>query len=120
MFEPTGLHVMDAHGNRVQFVKPAGENAPSGIGCPTMQIRPADDAVMLSELEVNLGVRAARHDRDREVIEVDRNVVPVSFRFRYHAAEQLEEEQVNVQHLAFAKMPKDAVAADRLTDRQSP
>lgn len=64
-----------------------------------MQIRAHDDAVMLSELKVNLGVRLAGHDRRGECIDVDRDFMAVGFRVGEHATEQLQE----VEHPVFAK-----------------
>ena len=45
-------------------------------------------------------MRPTLHDVRRKRIDVDRNIVTVGFCFREHAAEQLQEEQVDVQHLA--------------------
>jgi acyl-CoA synthetase (AMP-forming)/AMP-acid ligase II len=86
----------------------------------SMEIRASDDSVMLPKLEMDLGVRSARHDRGRKPIDVDRNVMAIGFRFREHAAEQLEEIEVHVQHLTLRKLTEDAVAIDPLPHSQPP
>lgn len=117
LFESVGLSIDDAHGDRVQFVQPGRENALSGIDRPAMKIRSTDDAVVLSEFEVNLSVRPARHDRIREGLQGNRNVVTIRLRLGDHATKQFQEEQVDFQHFTFRTIAEYAVAANPLPDR---
>src|SRR4051812_30622951 len=88
-----GLHVQDAHGDRLQLIQPAAEHASARVGLPAMQVRPTYAVVVAAELQTDLRVGPARHDRVREYVQVDGEFVAVSLRFRDHAAEQLQEVQ---------------------------
>jgi hypothetical protein len=59
MFEPAGLRVDDAHGDRIELIEPAAQHASARVHFPDVQIRPPYAAVVATELQADLGVRPA-------------------------------------------------------------
>jgi hypothetical protein len=77
VLKPSRLNEHDIHGDRIELIEPGGENAFVRVRFPAMQIRPADYPVVPSKLQMHLEMGPTRHDRPRERIDVDRNVVSV-------------------------------------------
>lgn len=59
MLPPLRLCKENTDGDGLEFIKPTSENAAMRLRCPTVQIRSAYSAIVLTELEMHFGVRAA-------------------------------------------------------------
>jgi hypothetical protein len=79
---------------------PAAEHASARVGLPAMQVRPTYPVVVAAELQMDLGVGPAGHDRARECIQIDGHLV--------------------ANHLTLREALEDTVATDPSTYRQRP